>query len=42
MSLETGLARRVVPMVTVGIDNVFMAAANSSGAEVMEKTPLVH
>jgi GDP-L-fucose synthase len=28
--------------VTKGIDYVFMAAANSSGAEVMEKTPLVH
>ena len=25
-----------------GIDYVFMAAANSSGAEVMERTPLVH
>lgn len=28
--------------VTRGIDFVFMAAANSSGAGVMEKTPLVH
>ena len=28
--------------VTQGIDFVFMAAANSSGAAVMEKTPLVH
>ena len=28
--------------VTQDIDFVFMAAANSSGAEVMEKTPLVH
>ena len=27
---------------TQGIDFVFMAAANSSGAAVMEKTPLVH
>ena len=28
--------------VTEGIDFVFMCAANSSGAEVMERTPLVH
>ena len=28
--------------VTQGVDFVFMAAANSSGAGVMEKTPLVH
>jgi GDP-L-fucose synthase len=28
--------------VTQGIDFVFMAAANSSGASVMEKTPLAH
>lgn len=28
--------------VTQNIDYVFMAAANSSGAEVMQKTPLVH
>ncbi len=29
-------------VVTKGVDFVFMAAANSSGAGVMEKTPLVH
>jgi len=28
--------------VTSGIDYIFMAAANSSGAEIIEKTPLVH